>query len=76
MSGSARTKAEKRSVGSRAKCPICGKPARAEFRPFCSNACAETDLSRWLGGRYAIPGQPLDAEPDADEAAEPDSEPH
>ncbi len=57
MSGRACTKAEKRSVGSRAKCPICGKLARAEFRPFCSNACAEIDLGRWLGGRYTIPGE-------------------
>jgi endogenous inhibitor of DNA gyrase (YacG/DUF329 family) len=76
VSGHARTKAEKRAVRSRTKCPICGKPARAEFRPFCGNACAEIDLSRWLGGRYAIPGEPLGSQPEADEAAEPDSEPH
>jgi len=39
-------------------CPICGKPATAEMRPFCSKRCADVDLGRWLGGRYAIPGEP------------------
>jgi hypothetical protein len=37
------------------KCPICGRPAEAEFRPFCSRRCADLDLQRWLSGRYAIP---------------------
>ena len=36
-------------------CPICGRPADAEFRPFCSRRCRELDLGRWLSGRYAIP---------------------
>ena len=36
-------------------CPICAKPAAAEFRPFCSKRCADVDLQRWLTGRYAIP---------------------
>ena len=40
-----------------AKCPICGKPAGREYRPFCSKACADIDLGRWLGGRYAVPGE-------------------
>jgi endogenous inhibitor of DNA gyrase (YacG/DUF329 family) len=39
------------------KCPICGKPAMQEYRPFCSKACADIDLSRWLGGRYVVPGE-------------------
>jgi endogenous inhibitor of DNA gyrase (YacG/DUF329 family) len=38
-----------------AKCPICAKPAAAEYRPFCSRRCADVDLQRWLVGRYAIP---------------------
>ncbi|MGO4572727.1 DNA gyrase inhibitor YacG [Microvirga sp. 2TAF3] len=38
-----------------AKCPICGKPAQLEFKPFCSKRCADVDLQRWLSGRYAIP---------------------
>jgi uncharacterized protein len=38
------------------KCPICGKPVQLEHRPFCCKRCADLDLHRWLGGRYAIPG--------------------
>ena len=37
-------------------CPICGKAAKLESRPFCSKRCADVDLNRWLGGVYAIPG--------------------
>ena len=36
-------------------CPICGKPAQAKTRPFCSTRCADVDLGRWLTGSYAIP---------------------
>lgn len=36
-------------------CPICGKPATARYRPFCSKRCADVDLNRWMTGRYAIP---------------------
>lgn len=36
-------------------CPICGKPRDEAYKPFCSKRCADVDLSRWLGGRYAIP---------------------
>ena len=53
----------------RLKCPICRKPQSAEFRPFCSKHCADIDLSRWLGGRYAVPGAPVgkdESEPDDD----------
>jgi uncharacterized protein len=39
----------------RAPCPICGKPSVQRYHPFCSIRCADVDLSRWLGGRYAIP---------------------
>ena len=41
------------------KCPICGKPATETHRPFCSKACADEDLGRWLSGRYAVPGDPV-----------------
>lgn len=48
-------------------CPICGKPAEARFRPFCSKRCADVDLNRWLTGGYAIPAvedeEPEDGEP-------------
>jgi endogenous inhibitor of DNA gyrase (YacG/DUF329 family) len=36
-------------------CPICGKAATEEFRPFCSRRCADVDLNRWLSGVYAVP---------------------
>ena len=67
-------------------CPICGKPLSGkplggrplsgepqdhDYSPFCSKRCADIDLSRWLGGRYAIPGAPAgkaetDSEDDPD----------
>ncbi|WBO60766.1 DNA gyrase inhibitor YacG [Acidocella sp. MX-AZ03] len=37
------------------KCPICGKPATPEHKPFCSRRCAEIDLGRWLNDSYALP---------------------
>ena len=51
------------------KCPICGKPQAQDYRPFCSKHCADIDLSRWLEGRYAVPGAPVandEAEQDDD----------
>ncbi len=36
-------------------CPICGKPADAVLRPFCSKRCADVDLHRWFSGRYVVP---------------------
>jgi len=41
----------------RAKCAVCGKAQDVRFRPFCSKRCADVDLSKWLGGRYAIPAE-------------------
>lgn len=50
-------------------CPICGRAAGPDYRPFCSKRCADIDLSRWLKGVYAIPGKDEDeekpAKPDA-----------
>lgn len=48
---------------SHGKCPICGRPRVAEWRPFCSKRCADLDLARWLGEGYAIPGEPADTLP-------------
>jgi endogenous inhibitor of DNA gyrase (YacG/DUF329 family) len=59
-------------------CPICRRPAVAAFRPFCSRRCADIDLARWLGGAYAIPGEPADLAEDteaAPAAEEPDAKP-
>ena len=52
----ARTVAEKPvRLRPRAPCPICAKPSVQRYHPFCSVRCADVDLGRWLGGRYAIP---------------------
>jgi uncharacterized protein len=49
----------------RKPCAICKKPSQPKFHPFCSNRCAQIDLSKWLGGQYSIPA----AEPEVDEDA-------
>ena len=36
-------------------CPICGKPADAKLKPFCSVRCADVDLNRWFTGSYVLP---------------------
>ena len=55
------------------RCPICGKPAEARYRPFCSKRCADVDLQRWLSGVYAVPVVEEDPAPDleSDEPAGP-----
>ncbi len=55
-------------VASHKRCPICGKAAQHDTRPFCSKRCADVDLHRWLGETYSIPASendetPPDAEP-------------
>ena len=45
-------------------CPVCRKPAREEFAPFCSHGCKSRDLLKWLGEGYRIP-RPI-AEDEAD----------
>ena len=42
------------------KCAICGRPAEADYRPFCSRRCADVDLQRWFSGAYAVPATPQD----------------
>lgn len=41
-------------------CSICGKPAVARYKPFCSARCADIDLGRWLKGNYVIPGEAVE----------------
>jgi uncharacterized protein len=53
------------------KCPICGRPTEAQYRPFCSRRCADVDLAHWLRGTYAIPDQ-TDSE-DGESAEPPDN---
>jgi len=54
-----------------AKCPQCGKPRSAEFRPFCSRGCRDRDLIKWFGEDYRVPANdPPDGLPgDGDDAA-------
>lgn len=37
------------------KCPICGKAASLDMRPFCSKRCSDLDLAKWLDGDYRMP---------------------
>jgi endogenous inhibitor of DNA gyrase (YacG/DUF329 family) len=46
---------------SRPRCPICGRPPVVGLLPFCSKRCADADLSRWLTGAYAVPGDEIAA---------------
>jgi hypothetical protein len=39
-------------------CPVCGQPATPSARPFCSSACRDRDLLKWLGEGYRVPGPP------------------
>jgi endogenous inhibitor of DNA gyrase (YacG/DUF329 family) len=48
-----------------ARCPVCGKPAVAPHRPFCSARCRNIDLGRWLKEGYRI---------ESDESPQDDSE--
>ena len=63
---------------SQPKCPICSGPSARDYAPFCSRRCADVDLSRWLSGRYVIPGPPEGAEEregvEKREGEDPDSE--
>ncbi len=36
-------------------CPVCKGESSVKYTPFCSQRCADVDLSRWLGGGYRIP---------------------
>ena len=46
------------------RCPVCGRAAVPEHRPFCSTRCRDVDLGRWLKGVYVIPGRPPGEEDD------------
>ena len=59
-------------------CPICQRPTRPEYRPFCSKRCADVDLGKWLTGRYVIPATEGDDEADGEmpEPKPPHDQPH
>jgi len=66
------TKVDEKKIAASRTCPLCGKPAAQEFRPFCSRRCADVDLNRWLSGAYSIPV--VEAE-DEDGQSEPPTKP-
>jgi len=39
---------------------LCGKPASAAQKPFCSQGCRDRDLLNWLDEGYRVPGTPAD----------------
>jgi uncharacterized protein len=47
--------AQKPKPENRGTCPICGKHADEQRKPFCSRRCADVDLHRWFSGSYAVP---------------------
>ena len=47
-------------------CPICGGPAAARYRPFCSARCADIDLARWLNESYRVPGETSERQMESD----------
>lgn len=58
-------------------CPICARPTRDDWRPFCSKRCADVDLAKWLGGAYALPSEdPEDVEEALRAVEETRSKPH
>ena len=57
-----------RAVRTEAKCPVCGKPADAKYRPFCTKRCADIDLGRWLKEGYRVPTDEPPGEPGEDDA--------
>lgn len=58
-----------RDTSPTARCPNCGTPTVSQYRPFCSGRCKDVDLSRWLSGAYAIPGNTADDDEDGENAA-------
>lgn len=46
------------------RCPICRKPRVEAHAPFCSTRCRDRDLLQWLDEGYALPGLPVDVDPE------------
>ena len=40
----------------KARCPLCGKSAAPDYRPFCGRGCQDRDLLQWLDEGYRLPG--------------------
>ncbi|CAH0495855.1 DNA gyrase inhibitor YacG [Novosphingobium sp. CECT 9465] len=46
------------------RCPICRKPRVEAHAPFCSTRCRDRDLLQWLDEGYALPGLPVEVDPE------------
>lgn len=46
------------------RCPICRKPRVEAHAPFCSTRCRDRDLLQWLDEGYALPGLPVEIDPE------------
>ena len=57
--------------GTAMTCPLCGKPAEAAYRPFCSRRCADVDLGKWFNEDYRIPAEPSDEDQEEDRDEDP-----
>ena len=53
-------------------CPIRGKPATLDHRPFCSARCRDLDLWRWFRGGYRLPTEEPMSAGDLDPEEEPE----
>jgi len=47
----------------RQRCPVCGQTSIHAYRPFCSAACADRDLGRWLNESYRVPAEETPDDP-------------
>lgn len=54
------------------KCPMCGKPASLDMKPFCSKRCADLDLGQWLDGGYRVATNERPEDPAAQARADED----
>ena len=53
------------------RCPICGADEAREPDappPFCGERCKQVDLHRWFVGQYFVAGEPVDVEPQREDA--------
>jgi len=41
---------------------LCGKTAKPEHKPFCSQGCRDRDLIEWLSDGYRIPAGPAETD--------------
>ena len=56
-------------LGTRVKCPTCGRQIEwsdaSPHKPFCSDRCRLIDLGAWLSEKHAIAGDAPADDPDA-----------